>query len=219
MAPNRTWFEMADVRRRRFSTSVWIPLRQSETLTSEGRVNEPGHAEELLCVGSIAVPLASREIGERLGWHDLGHPRTAPYAFEDGSYKRAEVYQFRDKENAGQHLVLVHTDVGDAPSQWLVDQDLVLALGLIQEGNSWVRPSEGYVEVIRQRISEDGTFKAIEIKAEFLRDYLAATQLALRVGMYRQRMAILGSSVWQSSRRLQVNRLRVGQGNGTSARF
>lgn len=173
------------------ANAVWIPLRQSETLSSVGEEFLPGYAEDLLCVGSIAFPTADRGIGERLGWGDLGHPTAAPYAFGEGDYKRAEVYQYNDHEDAGFHLVLTHDNVGDAPGQWLVDQDLIMALGLIKEGHSWVRPSEGYVEVIRERLDADGAYHAIEIKNEFLRDYLAARGLALRLGLYRRHMAIV----------------------------
>jgi hypothetical protein len=84
MAPERTWFEMADIRRRRLANAVWIPLRQSETLASEGDEHRPGYVEDLLCVGTIAFPVDSRGIGDRLGWSDLGHPNAAPYAFREG---------------------------------------------------------------------------------------------------------------------------------------
>jgi hypothetical protein len=55
----------------------------------------------------------------------------------------------------------------------------------------WVRPEEGYPDVARQRRDKSGKIVAIEIRSEFLRDYLAARGLALRVAYYRQRMAIL----------------------------
>ncbi|WP_285404280.1 hypothetical protein [Luteibacter sp. ME-Dv--P-043b] len=182
---------MADIRRRRLANAVWIPLRQSETLSSVGEEPLPGYAEDLLCIGTIAFPADNRGVGNRLGWSDLGHPTAAPYAFREGGYKRAEIYQYNDREDAGFHLILTHDNVGDAPGQWLVDQDLIMALGLIKEGHSWIRPSEGYVEVIRERLDADGACHAIEIKNEFLRDYLAARGLALRIGMYRRHMAIV----------------------------
>jgi hypothetical protein len=75
-----------------------------------------------------------------------------------------------------------------------VNQDLIMALGLIEEGDTWRRVDEGYVEVIRSRRDEDGGVVAIEIKAEFLRDYLAARGLSLLVAQYRQRMAILADA-------------------------
>lgn len=191
MELNKEWFEMTAIRRRLLANAVWIPLRQVETVTEGGEKYTPGRYEEKALAGAIAFPQHHRELAERLGWHELGLPRTAIHAFEDGRYKPAEIYQYDEGEDAGLHLVLAHNDIADLPTQWLVNQDLILALGLIQEGKSWVRPSEGYVEVIRQRDNPDGSLAAIEIKAEFLRDYLAARGMALRVAVYRQRMAIL----------------------------
>jgi hypothetical protein len=66
--------------------------------------------------------------------------------------------------------------------------DLVVALRLIKEGNNWVRPEEDFVVVARETIDEDGNHSQIEIKREFLLDYLAARDLSLRLSYYRQRV-------------------------------
>lgn len=187
----KDWFEMADARRRRWSNSVWIPLRQAEWLSQRGEDHQLGFIGEFLATGSIAFPPKNRELAEKLGWTDLGLMHTPrPFAFDDGRYKPADVYQYHDGEDTGIHLVVINELVGH-PSEWMVNQDLILAFGLLQENDSWVMPSEGYIEVMRQRRDTEGVTKAIEIKAEFLRDYLAARGLALRIGTYRQRSAIL----------------------------
>src|SRR5262249_31721119 len=99
-SPPQEWFEMADLRRRRFATAVWVPLRASETVDPQGEYARPKSREELLCVGSIAFPPASRMQAEKLGWSDLGLMHSGgPYAFKDKPYKPAEVYQHRDGED------------------------------------------------------------------------------------------------------------------------
>jgi hypothetical protein len=185
-AITQEWFEMADLRRRLFINSVWIPLRAVETTKRDGG------GEEIFASGSVAFPPTERANAERLGWSDLGLLHSGgPYAFRDHPYKPAEVYQYRDGEDMGVNLVFEqHLGNGHA-NVWHLNQDLVMALGLLQEGDSWVRPDEDYIEVVRQRRSADGPICAIEIRAEFLRDYLAARGLALRVAYYRQRTAIL----------------------------
>jgi hypothetical protein len=185
------WFEMPELRRRRLATAVWIPLRASETVDSEGQYGQPNSHEEIFCVGSIAFPPASRPLAETLGWHDLSLMHSGgPYAFRDKPYKSAEVYQYNDGEDVGIDLIFEQS-VSGHPSIWHVNPDLILALGLVQEGDIWVRPEEGYVDVIRQRRDNSGKVIAIEIRSEFLRDYLAARGLALRVAYYRRRMAVL----------------------------
>lgn len=190
--PSQHWFEMADLRRRRFSQSVWIPLRAAETVHKTGIFSRPGYSEEMLCAGSVAIPLEKRAEGDCLGWDRIGLGRDGgPYAFSGGGYKPCEVYQHRDGEDLGADLVFVQQINSNHPRIWHLNQDLVLALHLLQEGDVWVRPEEGYVEVVRQRKDAEGRVIAIEIRSEFLRDYLAARSMALRLAYYRQRMAVL----------------------------
>jgi len=186
------WFEMPELRRRRFADAVWIPLRISETTVYSGAYGKPGNKEETLLAGCVAVPLAHRTEAEKLGWMDIGLTHSGgPYAFEDGRYKPADVYQYRDGEDLATDLVFDQSFDGVCPRIWHVNQDLVLALGLLQEGDAWLRPSEGFIEVMRQRRNGNGDVIAIEIKSEFLRDYLAARGMILRLYYYCRRMEVI----------------------------
>jgi hypothetical protein len=51
-----------------------------------------------------------------------------------------------------------------------------------------VRPEENFVVVAREVLDEKGDPQLIEIKREFLLDYLAARNLSLRLSYYRQRV-------------------------------
>jgi len=70
------WFEMADIRKRRFNDAVWIPLRASQT-TKTGKWGYVGYKEEYFGAGSLAVPLRKRVVAEKLTWTDLGLMRDA----------------------------------------------------------------------------------------------------------------------------------------------
>lgn len=178
------WFEMEDLRRRKFANSVWIPLRASETT-----VGEDGR-EEVFALGSVAFPPSNRERAEKLRWSDLGLIHSGgPYAFHEHPYKPAEIYQQNDGEDLGIDFIFDQRIGNGYQSIWHINQDIVLALALIKEGDSWLRPEEDYIEVIRERRSHEGRVIAIEIRSEFLRDYLAARRLALRIAYYRQRIA------------------------------
>lgn len=65
---------------------------------------------------------------------------------------------------------------------------MVVALRLIKDGTNWVRPEENFVVVAREVLDEKGDHRLIEIKREFLLDYLAARNLSLRLSYYRQRV-------------------------------
>lgn len=71
---------------------------------------------------------------------------------------------------------------------WILNPDLVVTLRLIKEGNNWTRLGENFASVVREIVDEKGEFRLIEIKREFLMDYLAARILSLRLSYYRQRV-------------------------------
>ncbi|WP_217426899.1 hypothetical protein [Klebsiella oxytoca] len=135
-----------------------------------------------------------REIAERLSWSDLGIAHSAkPYAYEDGHYSPIDEYQYNDKEPIGVELVFVHNQPVVGGTEWILNPDLVVALGLIKDGNNWVRPEEDFVIVAREIIDKNGKYQLIEIKRAFLMDYLAARGLALRLSYYRQRVEIVSA--------------------------
>lgn len=189
--PSQVWFEMPEVRRKLIANGVWITLRQSETIP----IAE--NQEEVICVGTVAIANDHRDIGNQLDWDDIGlihNPE--PYAFSDGRYKAADVYLHNENEAIGIELILVQHVNSAHKGIWRPNQDLVMALGLIEQDDIWVRPDEGYIDVIRCRRDIEGQFVAIEIRAEFLRDYLCARGLALRIASYRQRMAKVDDSTY-----------------------
>src|SRR5690606_19073001 len=112
----------------------------------------------------------------------------APYAYEDGHYASIDQFQYNDKEPIGVNLVFEHPQPVIGGKQWVLNPDLVVALRLIKEGTNWVRPEENFVVVARESLDEKGEHRLIEIKREFLLDYLAARNLSLRLSYYRQRV-------------------------------
>lgn len=180
---------MADYRRRRFAAAVWVPLRASEKLVGEGEYCYPGWKEEFFIAHTIAFPPDKRSEADRLDWQDFGHSR-GPYAYRDGRYKPCEVYQRNDHEDLGVALVFEQHLGNGHPPIWHLNQDLVMALQLLQDGDQWVRPEEDYAVVARQRRDAEGLITAIEIRGDCLRDYLAARGLALRLYYFRSRTAV-----------------------------
>lgn len=190
--PAQSWFEMSDLRRRRFAAAVWVPLRALETIAGEGQFGQPGWKEELLAANAVAFAPDKRTEAEQLDWRDIGIGHSGgPYAYRDGAYKPCEVYQRNDHENLGVDLVFDQHFGNGHQRIWHLSQDLVLALRLLQEGDQWVRPQEDYAVVVRQRRDADGLVVAIEIRSDCLRDYLAARGLALRLYYYRSRTAVI----------------------------
>jgi hypothetical protein len=186
---NQEWILQIKETRRTFSNATWVPLRASIN-DEKGNVKKIGYISEYFGCGSAAFPPEHRGlVEERLSWSDIGIGHTvAPYAYEDGYYASIDQFQHNDKEPIGVNLVFEHPQPVVGGKQWILNPDLVVALRLIKEGTNWVRPEENFVVVARESFDEKGAHRLIEIKREFLLDYLAARNLSLRLSYYRQRV-------------------------------
>lgn len=186
---NEEWILQSKETRRKFYNAAWVPLRASIE-SKRGDLKEAGYVSEYFGCGSVAFPPEHRQlVEERLGWSDIGIGHTiAPYAYEDGYYASIDQYQYNDKEPIGVNLVYEHPQPVVGGGKWILSPDLVVALHLVKEGECWVRPEENFVVVARESVSDDGEHRQIEIKREFLIDYLAARNLSLRLAYYRQRV-------------------------------
>lgn len=186
---NQEWILQIKETRRAFSNATWVPLRASINDEKEN-VKDIGYSSEYFGCGSAAFPPENRKlVEEHLDWSDIGIGHTvAPYAYEDGYYASIDQFQYNDKEPIGVNLVFEHPQPVVGGKQWILNPDLVVALRLIKEGSNWVRPEENFVIVARESFDDNGEHRLIEIKREFLVDYLAARNLLLRLSYYRQRV-------------------------------
>ncbi len=175
--------------KRSFSRSTWVPLRASQSEINDLNLKDIGYCENGFYLGSVAIAKEHRETGEKLDWMSVGIGHSAkPCAFEDGSYKAVDKYQYNDNETIGVELVFEHPQPVVGKLKWVINPDLYIALRLIQDGGKWVRPEEDFTVVIREKFDKEGNHALIEIKKEFLLDYLAARNLGLRLSYYYQRV-------------------------------
>lgn len=187
---NQDWILQSRETRRIFANSTWVPLRAShDDKQGLAKVTEIGYISEVFACGAVAFSPEHRQVADGLSWSDIGIGHSAkPYAYEDGYYSAIDQYQLNDKEPIGVEFVFEHIQPVVGGRLWILNPDLVVALGLIKEGNNWVRPEEDFVVVAREVFNNEGSHCLIEIKREFLIDYLAARNLALRLSYYRQRV-------------------------------
>lgn len=196
------WILQTKETRRLFSNAAWVPLRASVE-SKKGDPREVGFVSEYFGCGSVAFPSEHRQlVEEHLGWRDIGIAHTVePYAYDDGYYASIDQYQYNDKEPIGVNLVYEHPQPVVGGIKWILSPDLVVSLRLVKERENWVRPEENFVVVARETVSEDGEHHQIEIKREFLLDYLAARNVSLRLSYYRQRIEnvpVFGDSVYSN---------------------
>ena len=187
---DRTWFEMPAIRRRVLRNSVWIPLRQSES-RREGDYGIEGFNEEYYGCGSLLIPLSSLQAAEELAWTQIGFFRDHGPIVDGEHYVPTGIYQFGADGTSGEEPVLEQTFPDGNLPIWHLNLDITFALRLLREEDVWVRPDEIYAVVARLRRDGNGNPILLEMKSEFLKDYLRARNMALRVSRYFKRTAIL----------------------------
>lgn len=190
---DQSWFEMQDLRKRKLDNSVWVPLRAEKEKRNSIRFGFVDYSEEFIGHGSIMVPIDKQSFTVKLKWTDLGILHTHSCSFHDDKYVPADVYHNNDFE--GINLVLNQNfDNNLDCNEWHLHQDLVISLGLKREGDIWICPSEGYVEVAKLERDKDEKPILLQIKNKFLKDYLYSRKCGLYITSYYSRDKIYENS-------------------------
>jgi hypothetical protein len=126
-----------------------------------------------------------------LGWSDIGISHQHNGFYQNGRYTPADIYENYKGELIGLHLVLDQRANRSELPEWHLHQDLVVTLGLKREGDTWVSPDEGYVEVAHLRKESGGKPVLLEVRADHLKDYLCARNMGLYITSYHSRIAIV----------------------------
>jgi len=184
------WFKMVDIRGVSLRYESWIPLRSSKKQAIGADYKSVGFREFFFGLGSLAVPVAQKAEAEDLDWGDIGLRNTHQSYVSEGSYYPADVF-FERGHVLGVPLVLVQSFDSVNPAIWHLHQDLVLALHLVREGDNWKCVNEGYADVVKLKRDGDGVPCLVEIKTEFLLDYLCARNMGLYTSAYWERREII----------------------------
>lgn len=186
------WFEMKDVVSKGHAKAVWIPLRVSKKISSEGDIGYLGYNEEFYGANSLMVPASQKETALKLGWNRLNLSNDHVGYCNGNRYVSSDAYD--DDGLNGTYLVLQNSRILGQSTEWYLHQDIILTLGLIREGDEWLRPSDGYEVVARIESSKQHRSVGLYIRATYLKDYLCARNCGLYVSSYRSRTEICESA-------------------------
>lgn len=190
---DQSWFEMQDLRKRKLDNSVWVPLRTNNAIRNTIKYGFVDYSEEYVGHGSLMMPIDKKPLTEKLDWDDVGINHTHNCSFFDDKYIPTDIYHNEDLE--GINLVLDQNfDNNLDCNEWHLHQDLVISLGLKREGDVWVCPSEGYTEVAKLERDKEGSPILLQIKNQFLKDYLCARKCGLFITSYYSRDKIYENS-------------------------
>lgn len=183
---NQAWFEMQDLKKRKLDNSVWIPLRSEKSIRNDLSIGKIGAQEEFVGHGSLMIPIDEKKVIEELTWSKIGISASHGLDFIYGEYSQAERYP--NENFQGIYLVLNQNfDNNFDENEWHLHQDLVISLGLKREGDTWICPRQGYMKVAKLERDEEGNPILLQIKNQFLKDYLCARDCGLYITSYFSR--------------------------------
>ncbi len=186
---SQDWFEMKDLKKHIFNNKVWIPLYTEHKISESGDTRHIGFSEEYVGLHSLIVPYENLNDALKLGWMDFnnsfGHK---PWVDDDNVFHSAIHYNRRDL-NGINPVLIQHFEI-EHGKDIHINLDIVLGLGLKREGDLWLCPEEDFTEVIRLKRDDKNKPVSVEIKAEFLKDYLCAASSGLILLTYQSRQAI-----------------------------
>jgi hypothetical protein len=183
------WFEMADLKKYTFENKVWIPLYAQQVVFEAGEAGFVGFREEYFGAHSLIVSTNQKNEALALEWMDVsGGSDNKPWFDEKKTLRPASNYEWDDVQ--GTIPVLIQYFEVQKTNEIHVSEDIVLGLGLKRIGDVWVRPEEDNVEVIRLIRNNDSYPVRVDIKAEFLKDFLCAANAGLILLTYQSRKAI-----------------------------
>lgn len=185
----QSWFEMNKLRKYQLDKSVWVPLRATKSIQNEIKFGSKGYFSEYIGHGSLMLPVEQKDNSYNLKWRDIGSGDAHCFNYLHGEYSSLEKYKSENFE--GIHLVLNQSfDNNHDNQEWHLHQDLVINLGLKREGDTWVCPRLGYVEAVKLERDNKGNPQLIQIKNQFLKDYLNARDSGLYVTSFFSRDGI-----------------------------
>jgi len=193
---DRQWLAFHGKLRARLANRTWLPLFQSEE-TDHGEYWRLGYMHDYVGVRSLAVHVERRDQAD-FDFSSLAQFNGA--GVWNGRYYAAGVSSDDDGVEIGFDLAIRQDFPEGEGSDLYPCQDLVLALALKREGDTWVRPQEGYAEVVKLERAISGAPLTLSIRPEFLRDYLAARKMALLTQTFRERrieVAPVLRTVWR----------------------
>jgi len=187
---SKKWFELDDIISLDPERQSWTSLWEFKSNIKEGQRGKKGFVEETHCNRVIAFPVELKGRAIELTWDDVSlgfgnYPNT--YSSE---YHSVEVANgFYQNDISGVYLALEQYFDTD-PKVIYINQDLVFALRLLQDGDNWINSYEDGVVVAKIERDEDCNPKSLKIRTDYLRDYLCARNMGVVIYSYCDRHSV-----------------------------
>lgn len=180
---------MEGLRSRTHDTDAWVPVRASQTVNNGYEYGKIGYREEYFGSIGLLFDTADKAGAMACEWTSVNGHSTTPWIRKD-RFQRAGRFEASRSGVLGEFLVLRQHFEAPTTTEWYLDQDFELALGLSRTGDVWVRPAEGDRKVARLQRDGDGEPVLLEVRNEYLKDYLCACDAGLLLAQFHERIGI-----------------------------
>jgi hypothetical protein len=189
MQRDKDWFLMTKERKLNYERMAWVPLFVDEH-TELGRSPDPDFDDDYFGVGAMLLDADEAEELRQLDWSDVRPSLHQPDFDSDGFYSAK--YYFGQVH--GEYLVFpIEPEGKNSPRHVVIEPDLILGLRLHPVGHDWVSAREEGEVVIHQELDGRGNVTKVEIRTEYLKDFLAAREMGLAIITCRERKHIFST--------------------------
>lgn len=189
---SKEWLECADLLQREMKSKIWIPLWWYQEIKAQTPHNSIGYWEDVVFANAI---MADEEYKDELlatECSDYNPYHTCQSCRFRGVYTRGDMFYSYGADPIGERLVIYQDFGRKAEPRVYLNNDLLNALALVQEGDNWLRPDEGYEVAVRQYRDKANAIYKVEINSKFLLDYLCARGKGIAIGTYHERRFVFG---------------------------
>ena len=185
------WIALQSPRKLNYAKKEWIPVYGMRIREKNGKYPTFGFTEDFEHVETGIVLNKHKESADEMSWSDWDQDSVTPYISDDNTYHRSGNLYDKNQMVIGERIVMGQYIDADYQNEIYVNQDFLLAYKLVKNGDGWICPKDGDNLVIRSEKNEGRNFQLVEIRSEYLKDYLVALGASLRLYYYRERQAIL----------------------------
>lgn len=180
----KEWFELSDVIKASPEKQIWTTIWQSETIGCTKLA--PDFQEITIFTHAIAFPSELAEKALSIEWDNVspGFGNTPEY---ENEYITSDTRVSLIPGQPGTYLVLEQYFETQDNEELYLHQDLILALKLKPQGDSWINPKEDGSIIAKIERDENNERKSLKIRTDYLRDYLAARKMGVVLCSYFER--------------------------------
>ena len=212
------WYEMKDIRKYSPSLSCWVTVKAVQDSPHIGGLTDMEDPPEFENVGSMMFPTADHQKVLTFGWDDSIHhgqfdggvesitdSTLLNSSCEQQNTKATQKYipcGYYYREGIVGTALVIDQMVNSEKHIWHLNQGFVLALNLVRKCDTWIRPQDENKEVARLIRNKNDEQEKMQIRREYLLDYLCARKMNLYLYGYQSRVDLtndIGHLSWKPS--------------------